>query len=131
MAMVAAICFMAETVCCTAAPPSLASLEAFCAMLSVSFAFSVFWLTEALIPYWSGAWVLPSTHAKWEEAFRSYIYDPPDISAYIDEMTLDEYYAARLADVKKLGGTNADYFEVFKQMVFAIEVGVVLPSMIT
>lgn len=89
------------------------------------------WLSEALIPYWSGPWNLPTTHAAWEEAFRCYIYDPPDLLPYIDGMTLDEYYAARMADVKRLGGTNADYFEVFKQMVFAIEVGVVLPSLVT
>ena len=49
MPILCAICFIAATVWRTASPPSLASRDAFDAMPSVTFAFSVFWLIEAVI----------------------------------------------------------------------------------
>jgi hypothetical protein len=49
MPILSAIDFMASTVARTASPPSAASFAALLAMPSVTLAFSVFWLIEALI----------------------------------------------------------------------------------
>ncbi len=49
MPIFCAICFIATTVALTASPPSLASLAAFVAIPSVTFAFSVFCEIDAVI----------------------------------------------------------------------------------
>ncbi len=79
------------------------------------------WLADLLEPYMIEPFFMPVGAMRWQDAFRLYIFGPEgDISAWVGA-DLGGYFEQRMKEVEALGGTDDAYLEVFKKMVFGIE----------